>query len=146
MRLSQCLSLAIGLDLLAPRIAAADTILPGYWESQNTVGFPVGSTKLDRRCITPKDVAKVLEGPSNHIYVCDYPDHAAADGQIHFSGTCMDKHGLRVGISGHGTYTETTLDMTAVVKIGPLGVEATTHAHRIGDVCPAPDPAAKRGS
>ena len=34
------------------------------------VGFPVGSTKTDRRCITEKDVAKVMEGPSNHIYRC----------------------------------------------------------------------------
>jgi hypothetical protein len=119
---------------------AADTIRPGYWESHNTVGFPVGSAKTDRRCITEKEVAKVMEGPSNHIYRCEYPEHTAWGGQISFAGTCVDKKGLRVGISGHGTYTETTLNMSAVVKIGPLGVEASTAAHRLGDVCPPPGP------
>jgi hypothetical protein len=119
---------------------AADTIRPGYWESENTVGFPIGSTKTDRRCITQKDVAKVMEGPSNHIYRCEYPEHSAGGGQISFAGTCVDKKGFRVGISGHGTYTETTLNMSAVVKIGPLGVEASTVAHRLGDVCPPPAP------
>lgn len=117
---------------------AADTIRPGYWESLNTVGFPVGSTKTDRRCITPKDVAKVMEGPSNHIYRCEYPEHTAGGGEISFKGTCVDKKGFQVGISGHGTYTETTLNMSAVVKIGPLGVEATTVAHRLADQCPVP--------
>jgi hypothetical protein len=124
--------------LLAGGAWAADTIRPGYWESVDTVGFPVATSKTDRRCITPKDVAKVMEGPSNHIYACDYPDHTAANGQISFQGTCVDKKGFRVGISGHGTYTPTTLVMTATVKIGPLAVVASTNAHRIGDQCPAP--------
>ena len=129
--------------LLAPLLIAAaahasDTIRPGYWESMNSIGFPFSSTKTDRRCITPKDVAKVMEGPSNHIYRCDYPDHTAADGQISFHGTCTDKKGMRVGISGHGTYTETTLNLSGLVKLGPLAVEASTVAHRLGDDCPAP--------
>lgn len=113
------------------------TILPGYWESVNRVGFPVNSNKTERRCITPKDVAKVVQGPHNHIYDCQYPEHSAAGGQISFNGRCVDKKGLSVKISGHGDYTETTLRMSAVVKIGPLSVEASTDAHRLGDVCPA---------
>ncbi len=119
---------------------AAETIRPGYWESVNTVGFPVSSTKLDRRCITPKDVAKFVEGPRNHIYDCQYPEHSAEGGQISFNGRCVDKKGFSVKISGHGEYTETTLKMSALVKIGPLAVEASTDAHRLGDICPVAAP------
>ncbi len=129
----------------AAGVWAADTIRPGYWESENRVGVPVGSTKIDRRqtdrrCVTEKDVAKVMQGPSNHIYRCEYPEHTASGGQISFAGTCVDKKGFRVRISGHGTYTETTLNMSGVVKIGPLDLEASTVAHRLGDVCPPPAP------
>jgi hypothetical protein len=118
------------------------TIRPGYWESVNTVGFPVNSTKTDRRCITPKDVEKFVQGPRNHIYDCQYPEHSAADGQISFNGRCVDKKGFSVKISGHGEYTQTTLKMSALVKIGPLAVEASTDAHRLGDACPAGVPGA----
>jgi hypothetical protein len=124
------------------RAGSVETIKPGYWESQEHVSFPANSSKVDRRCITPKDVAKVLEGPRNHIYECVYPEHFAADGKIGFKGTCVDKNGLRVRIEGHGAYTETTLQMSAVVRIGPLAVTASTDAHRLGDVCPAGAPGA----
>jgi hypothetical protein len=121
---------------------AVETIRPGYWESVNRVGFPVSSTKIDRRCITPKDVEKFVQGPHNHIYQCEYPEHSAADGHISFNGSCVDKKGFSVRISGAGEYTETTLKMSAMVKIGPLAVEASTDAHRLGDVCPAGAPGA----
>lgn len=136
------LSLAAIATLCASAASAEETIKPGYWELVNKVGFPVGSTKVDRRCITPKDVAKFIQGPRNHIYDCQYPEHSAANGQITFNGRCVDKKGFAVGISGHGEYTETTLKMTALVKIGPLSVEASTDAHRLGDECPAGVPGA----
>ena len=116
------------------------TILPGYWESVNKVVFPVVRTTTDRRCITPKDVTKFLLGPSNHIYACTYPTQTVGQGQVSFAGQCVDKKGHRLQISGHGTYTETTLQMTADVTFMLGGValsgEATTDAHRIGDACP----------
>jgi hypothetical protein len=130
------------LTLPAASARAADTIRPGYWESVNRVGFPVSSTKIDRRCITPKDVAKFVQGPRNHIYDCEYPEHSAAGGQISFNGRCVDKKGFAVRIWGHGEYTETTLKMSATVKVGPLAVEASTDAHRLGDVCPVGVPGA----
>jgi hypothetical protein len=108
----------------------------------NTVGFPASSTKTERRCITPKDIDKFVEGPRNHIYDCQYPEHSAANGQISFNGRCVDKKGFAVKISGHGAYTPTTLKMSALVKIGPLAVEASTDAHRLGDTCPAGVPGA----
>lgn len=115
---------------------AAETIRPGYWESANHVEFPGMPIKTDRRCITPAQVAKVIQGPSNHIYDCAYPEHSAQNGVISFTGRCVDKRGRTFPVSGHGTYTPETLDMTATVMIGPLKVVATTRAHRLGDVCP----------
>ena len=121
---------------------APDTIRPGYWESVNKIVYPLPKTSIDRRCITSKDVAKFLMGPSNHIYACTYPTQSAGHGQLSFAGECVDKKGRRVQISGHGTYTETTLQMTADVTFRLAGVpisgEATTDAHRIGDTCPDP--------
>jgi len=116
------------------------TILPGYWESVNKIVFPISKTTTDRRCITPKDVAKFLAGPSTHIYACTYPIQNVGNGQMSFAGECVDKKGRKVQISGHGAYTDTTLQMTAdgnfrVAGI-PIPFEATTDAHRIGDVCP----------
>jgi hypothetical protein len=129
--------LAAGSMSAAP---PAHTILPGYWESVNKVVFPISKTTTDRRCITPKDVAKYLMGPSNHIYTCTYPTQSVGNGQVSFAGECVDKKGHRVQISGHGAYTETTLQMTADVTFRlagiPISAEATTDAHRIGDACP----------
>ncbi|HEY5071489.1 MAG TPA: DUF3617 family protein [Caulobacteraceae bacterium] len=121
--------------------AGADTIRPGYWESVNKVVYPISSTKIDRRCVTAKDVAKFLMGPSNHIYACAYPTQTIGHGQIRFAGECTDKKGRKVQISGHGTYTPTSLRMTAdlTFKLAgiPISAEASTDARRLGDVCPA---------
>ena len=96
--------------------------------------------KTNRRCITSKDVSKFLAGPSNHIYQCTYPTQQLGGGELAFAGVCVDKKGRRDTGGGHGEYTPTTLKMVAYVtlKVGglPLTVEATTDAHRIGDVCP----------
>jgi hypothetical protein len=128
----------------APTLAAASepqTIRPGYWESVNKVIYPLPSTKVDRRCITQKDVAKFLMGPSNHIYACTYPTQSAGHGKVSFAGECVDKKGHKVQILGHGAYTETSLTMTADVTFHlagiPISAEATTEAYRIGDICPA---------
>ena len=120
----------------------AGTIEPGYWESVSRVAPLAGKT--DRRCITSKDVAKFLQGPSNHIYQCTYPTQQVGDGKLAFAGECVDKKGRRIPIHGEGEYTPTTLKMSAYVtwKVGgvPLTFEATTDAHRIGDTCPTESP------
>ena len=124
---------------------AAETIRPGYWESTNRVMLPGAHARIDRRCITPQQVAKYVQGPSNHIYDCEYPEHSSQAGVISFRGTCTDKKGRSFPVSGSGSYTPTTLKMTAAVKLGPLTIEASTDAHRLGDVCPAPAPGEKAG-
>ena len=118
-----------------------DAVRPGYWETTNTVSLPVATTKTERRCVTAGDVAKFMMGPSNHIYSCVYPEQRARSGRLSFQGHCTSRKGREADISGHGTYSPTTLHVEAEVKtsLGPLPITATasTDARRIGDACPA---------
>ena len=121
---------------------AAETIQPGYWEARDEVISPIHSAKTERRCVTPREVDKFMSCHINHIYQCVCPEQTARDGVVMFKGECVDKKGRRVGISGRGNYTPTTLTMTADVTFRLLGIpmsgEARTDAHRIGDICPTP--------
>jgi Protein of unknown function (DUF3617) len=132
---------AMIVSAIAGGAPAQESILPGYWE---TTDHLLGTSKIERRCILPKDIAKVMRGPSNHIYTCSYPQDSIADGRISFRGECVDKKGHRYGLSGQGVYTHTTLQMSAEVNgrlFGlPLSLGASTDAHRIGDVCPPGSP------
>jgi hypothetical protein len=139
-----------GLALTAIAIAlagdarAAGSVLPGYWESTNRVLSPVQETKTDRRCITPKDVAKFMSCHINHHYTCQCPEESYDGGKIRFSGVCVSNKGEKVKISGEGDYTETTLRMAVkgqYLLFGlPIEIGASTDAHRIGDECPAASP------
>jgi hypothetical protein len=135
--------LVVAVIALAGAGRAAELVKPGYWEATDKILSPVESTKVERRCITPADVSKFMMGPSNHIYACTYPEQSAANGVIDFKGRCVDKKGHVVQIGGHGTYTATTLNLTADVAFTlfglPIAARASTTAHRIGDVCPPPD-------
>ena len=129
---------ALAFAMVAAHVARAqDSILPEYWETTDRTPL---ETKTERRCITPKDVAKFMRGPSNHIYACAYPEESIGDGNIAFRGECVDKKGQRVQLSGEGAYTHTTLRMNATVGVRLLGIpvslSASTDAHRLGDVCP----------
>jgi hypothetical protein len=119
-------------------------IEPGYWEATDRVLSPIQSTKVERRCIAAKDVAKFMSCYINHHYRCDCPDSAYDDGRIRFRGVCVDNKGARVGIEGDGAYTRTTLHMNARVSFKLAGLpiigRASTDARRIGDTCPAPAP------
>jgi len=125
----------------APALAAPSAIAPGYWETTSRVATPMRSTKVERRCIRPKDVAKFMEGPSNHIYRCSYPTKVIRDGTIRLAGTCSTKKGPPVPISGEGAFTRDTFHIEARVsaRFGPMTVpmRATTDAKRLGSECPA---------
>jgi hypothetical protein len=118
------------------------TIKPGYWESASRVLSPIQSTKTDRRCVTPAEVKRFTSCYINHHYTCDCPDSSYDGGRIQFRGTCVDAKGQKVAIEGDGTYTPETLSMRAHVQFRlwglPMTGEATTDAHRLGDLCPAP--------
>src|ERR1700756_5775768 len=141
--------------LLALAIAAAagaaaaqpKAISPGYWETNNQGVSPMHSSKVERRRIKPQDVAKFMEGPSNHIYHCTYPTRVVNEGTIRLKGSCATRDGRPIPVEGEGTFTEDTFHMDAHVaaQMGPLTipVHAVTDAKRLGPDCPAaPDAAA----
>ena len=137
--------LAAPLLVLAAAGAAAaqNAISPGYWETTNKSTSPLPTSKTERRCIKPQDVAKFMEGKINHIYTCTYPTKEIGDGKIRLVGTCATRDGPAIPISGQGTFTSDTLhiDAKASVQFGGLNVpvHASTDGKRLGDTCPAAD-------
>jgi len=122
--------------------AAEPPISPGYWESTNAVVSPYHQTTTERRCITPADVGRFLNGPINHHYTCVYPTQRVAGGKIAMKGVCTDNKNRKVEVSSHGTYTPTSFHMDATIATSFLGIpvtgRASTDAHRLGDACPPP--------
>jgi hypothetical protein len=123
----------------ASALAQSTPIEPGYWESRNKMGIgPVTlSNKVERKCLTPKEVDKFMDGPSNRHYACTYPVKTIADGKIVMAGECVHrKKGTRIDLKLSGDYTPTSFDMKARLKWGVLTGSGTSSARRIGDVCP----------
>ena len=135
-------ALAATVVLAGPGAAAnaQTTILPGYWETTSQIISPFPTRKVERRCIRPEDVDKVIAGAPNHNYTCTYPTKEISGGKIRLAGSCKTKHSAPVPISTEGVYTPDSLRMDARVKakIGGLTipVHARTSGRRIGDVCP----------
>jgi hypothetical protein len=142
---SPALATAVVLALLAPLAGRAATqpkaIAPGWWETTSQVVSPVRSTKVERRCIRPKDVVKYMSGPENHIYHCTYPTREVGEGTIRLKGSCASRDGRPFPIAWSGTFTEDSFHMEgrAAYQFGPLTVplHAVTDAHRLGPDCPA---------
>ncbi|MFN3522372.1 MAG: DUF3617 domain-containing protein [Phenylobacterium sp.] len=139
------LLLLLSFCAVAGPAAAADSILPGYWESTNRLLSPIRTKEVEKRCITPEEVAKFMMGPSNRHYTCTYPVKSFANGKILLRGTCVSKKGRKVAVSGEGSFTATTFKLTATVATDfagiPISGRASTEARRIADTCP-PEPKA----
>lgn len=142
---------ALGLFALAASAAAAPaalarqpvtTIEPGWWEMTNTLNLVISKTEIERRCITPADVDKILSGRINRHYTCTYPEKRVADGKMFFKGTCVDKRGRKVNVTVTGAYSAGAYTMNADLagKVGgvPLRASATTVSRRLGDTCLGP--------
>lgn len=120
---------------------APNAISPGYWETINQVVSPFPSRKVENRCIRPADVAKFMNGPSNHIYACTYPTRDIGSGKIRLVGSCKTRDGKPVPLTGEGAFTADTFRME--VRIQPeiagltIPIRARTIARRLGDECPA---------
>ena len=138
--------LALGLAALSGPAAAQSAISPGYWETTNEVTSPFPTKKVERRCIKPSDVAKFMQGPSNHIYTCTYPTRQIGAGKIRLRGTCATRNSAPVPITGEGVFTSDTLRMDATVqaRFGGLSipVHARTTGKRLDEPCPAEPPPA----
>jgi hypothetical protein len=139
--LNLLIALGANLALVGQATSASGPIRPGYWESTSRVTSPIESTKTDRRCITPRAVAKFMGCYLNHHYTCACPKQSYSDGQISFHGDCVDAKRRHVRIDGEGTYTPTTLQMTARGHFTLMGLSipfsASTESHWISEDCPA---------
>ena len=139
------LALAL-LAAAAPPAMAEAAPLPietGYWESTNRIVSPIRQTKTERRCLTPADVTRFVEGQLNRHYRCEYPTNVIAGGKIRLKGVCMSKGGRKVPVDGWGSYTPTSFDLTADAVVELLGLDVkvrmSTEARKIAETCPAPE-------
>ena len=73
-------------DIASAAVRAAETIQPGYWEATETVLSPIQATKVERRCIDAKQVARFMTCYINGHYSCVCPEQSYADGQIRYRG------------------------------------------------------------
>jgi hypothetical protein len=140
-------ALVLAAAAATPALAADDgMILPGYWDVTNTVNAVVSKTTTEQRCISPAEVSKFMEGPSNRHYTCTYPTKVFKNGKITLKGQCVSKKSRVVQIQATGSYSPTTFKLVADVDTTlaglNLGGRATTEAKRLGDTCP---PGAKSG-
>lgn len=122
--------------------AEEKTIDPGYWAVTNKVSAIISQTKKEQRCITPAEVSKFVEGPSNRHYKCTYPTRIFQNGKITLKGTCATKNGHTVKVKATGSYSPSTFKMVADIDTTyaglPLSGRATTDARRVSDTCPVP--------
>lgn len=124
--------------------AEQKTIEPGYWEVTNRVQAlaVLGQTKKEKRCITPAEVSKFIEGPSNRHYKCTYPTRIFQNGKITLKGSCATKNGHNAKVQAKGTYSPSSFyleaDIDTTYKGLALAGKATTDAKRLSDTCPPP--------
>ena len=132
-----------GLVVTLSTVVSAAGVKPGYWETTSKVLAPIHSTDTERRCVSQDQVRKFMSCYINHHYDCACIEDTVGEGKIMFKGQCVErKKGGKVGVVGVGTYTDTTLSMSADATFKLLGIpmsaKATIEAKRISDTCPAP--------
>ena len=130
------------VSAVAGAATASGGVKPGYWETTSRVLSPMQSVDTERRCVTQEQVRKFMSCYINHHYDCACAEDVVGAGHLSFKGQCIErKNGSKVGVAGVGTYTDTTLDMSADATFKMLGIpvaaKATIEARRLGDTCPA---------
>jgi hypothetical protein len=120
--------------------AAEPTLLPGWWETTNTVDFGTGQTTVERRCVRAADIDRFFSGPSNRHYTCEYPSRVVGGGRAAFEGKCTDKRGRSVGVWATGTYTPESFELHAQIQASLLGLPVTatgvSRGRRLSAECP----------
>lgn len=134
--------------LALPALAAP--ILPGWWESTDTITSPIQQSGTSRKCITEAQIESYLTGPVNNHYACHYTDKKISGGTFSMIGDCVDNNGIPVKVAVSGAYTDTSFTMNGRIRIVigglPIPVSASTDAHRISAECPAPDTSSRSPS
>jgi hypothetical protein len=135
-------ALALAVGALPIGAQAQTTVLPGYWESANSVSMLLSSKSSTRKCLTAEQVQQWITNPQTKHYSCVYDRRHIADGHATFHGVCTDKKGRHAAVSIDGTYAPEHFVLNAHMRFHltagiDLPVMATTDAHRIGATCPA---------
>ena len=142
---------ALALSALAVPVASPareqQTILPGYWLYTNTLSLFFSQTSVEHRCVKPDEVDKMLAGPSNRHYSCEYPTRVVGGGKARFEGVCRDKKGREAQVSAVGTYAPKSFHLDAKLTTNiiagiPMSPAGTIDAKWLSADCP--DPAAAK--
>ncbi len=120
---------------------AQTTVLPGYWESTNSVSLLVSSKSTTRKCLTAAEVNEWITNPSTKHYSCVYDHRQIADGHASFRGVCTDHKGHQAKVAITGDYQPEHFVLNAHLKYHltagiDVPVVATTDAHRLSATCP----------
>jgi hypothetical protein len=126
-------------EAAAPSAAQAELptkVRPGYWSYSTKVSIFGGGSET--KCLKAAEIEKFLFNPCNHHHVCTYPVRQVGNGRLHLEGEWVEKKkGGRIPVTADGTYTPTTLKMTAHVKVlGGLSVSGQIDGKWLSDTCP----------
>ena len=117
-------------------VAEATKVRPGYWRYTTKVSIFGGST--ENKCLRKEEIERFLFNPCNHHHVCTYPVKQIGGGRLHLEGQWVEKKkGTRIPVTADGSYTPTTINMTARIKIlGGIPVSGQIQGAFISDTCP----------
>jgi hypothetical protein len=124
---------------MAPQVAGADTVLPGYWEYTTSA---LGIRDTETKCVRPSEISRFFGGLSTRRWQCTYPVRQVGNGNARFEGTCENSKGQRVQrvqVRLRGPYQAESFRFTGGAQLarGTPFIPASITARRIAAVCPA---------
>jgi hypothetical protein len=121
---------------MAPQVAGADTVLPGYWEYTTSA---VGIRDTEQKCVRPSEINRFFGGLSTRRWRCVYPTREVGNGNARFEGTCTDSRGRRVNVRLRGPYQTESFRFSGGAQLarGTPYLPASITARRLAAVCPA---------
>lgn len=120
----------------APVVAPAPVEpLPGRWEYKyRLLGLVPAATEY--WCLKADEVDRAFQGPCNRHHTCTYPTREVGGGRVKLAGQWADKRGRVAPVSGQGSYTPTTINLSVRLRTTTgIPLAGTLRAKRLGDAC-----------
>jgi hypothetical protein len=120
----------------SPPQAAADTVLPGYWQYTTSA---LGMRDTETKCVRPSEINRFFGGLSTRRWQCTYLVREVGNGNARFEGTCQDRKGRRVNVRLRGPYAPESFRFNGGAQLarGTPYIPASITARRIAAQCPA---------
>jgi hypothetical protein len=120
----------------SPPQAAADTVLPGYWQYTTSA---LGVRDTETKCVRPSEINRFFGGLSTRRWQCTYPVRQVGNGNARFEGTCQDRKGRRVNVRLRGPYAPESFRFSGGAQLarGTPYIPASITARRLAAQCPA---------